>query len=208
MLQLILTSYFDRCSNRRFVSQQWNQISTQAWFRGRSTFSLEPTRDARLIPSLSPQGTVPARSHLNAIKSGGQQIGALLSAGTLSVQTPATYTATTSGSGFTLTTSKGNCGISGGQFTCGSGVTATVFGSVRIHVSQMISSLLIVSTSPLSTDYLWQPSPLDGQRVVCFHGVFYPDWHSASRCLYWFISGTGLQSCVPGCLIVLQLCTS
>jgi hypothetical protein len=31
------------------------------------------------------------------------------------------------GSGFTLTSSKGKCGISGSTFSCGSGVTATVF---------------------------------------------------------------------------------
>lgn len=32
------------------------------------------------------------------------------------------------GSGFTLKSSKGSCGISNSAFTCGSGVTGTVFG--------------------------------------------------------------------------------
>ncbi|KAH8914202.1 ribonuclease T2 [Atractiella rhizophila] len=53
--------------------------------------------------------------------------GCVLSAGTWSTQTCATFTATASGSGFTLKSSKGNCGVSSGSFTCGSGVTATVF---------------------------------------------------------------------------------
>jgi len=41
--------------------------------------------------------------------------------------TCATITATASGSGFTLKSSKGNCGIVSSSFTCASGVTATVF---------------------------------------------------------------------------------
>lgn len=84
--------------------------------------------------------------YLNAY-TGGSQTGCLIGAGTwYTTGTCATYTATASGkldqvmearskliyydqgSGFTLKTSKGPCGISNSAFTCGSGVTATVFG--------------------------------------------------------------------------------
>lgn len=84
---------------------------------------------------------------LNAF-TGGSQTGCLISAGKwYTTGTCATYTATPSGkfmveefaawgkltphfqgSGFTLKSSKGSCGISNSAFTCGSGVTATVFG--------------------------------------------------------------------------------
>ncbi|KAH8914203.1 ribonuclease T2 [Atractiella rhizophila] len=53
--------------------------------------------------------------------------GCVLSAGTWSVQTCATFTATASGDGFTLKSSKGQCGVSSGTFGCGSGVSGTVF---------------------------------------------------------------------------------
>jgi ribonuclease T2 len=56
------------------------------------------------------------------------QTGCLISAGAWYASgTCATYTATASGSGFTLKSSKGSCGISGSEFSCASGVTATVF---------------------------------------------------------------------------------
>ncbi|KAI1178450.1 ribonuclease-like protein T2 [Nemania sp. FL0916] len=66
-------------------------------------------------------------SYLNAYYNGNED-GCLISAGTwYTTGTCATYTASASGSGFTLSSSKGTCGISGGAFTCGSGVSATVF---------------------------------------------------------------------------------
>jgi hypothetical protein len=99
---------------------------------------MKAMHDNLIILSLLVQGTAPASSHLLAINSSGSQIGVLLSYGTLSVQTAATYHATVSGSGFTLTSSKGPCGISGTQFTCGSGVTASMFGSVSIRISQVM----------------------------------------------------------------------
>ncbi|KAH8898934.1 ribonuclease T2 [Thozetella sp. PMI_491] len=72
-------------------------------------------------------GTFSGSGYLNAYYSGSQD-GCLISAGTwYTTGTCATYTATASGSGFTLTSSKGNCGIVSGAFSCGSGVTATVF---------------------------------------------------------------------------------
>lgn len=88
-------------------------------------------------------GSFSGSGYLNGV-SGGSQTGCLISAGTwYSSGTCATYTATPSGkkyesflgtwlmifegSGFTLKSSKGSCGISSSKFTCGSGVTATVF---------------------------------------------------------------------------------
>lgn len=64
------------------------------------------------------------------LTSSGSVTGGVLTAGTWSVQTPATFTITPSGSGFTLTTSKGPCSVVSGQFKCGSGITAAIFGSV------------------------------------------------------------------------------
>lgn len=57
--------------------------------------------------------------------------GGLISGGTWYVGgTLATYTATASGSGFILSTSKGNCAVTSGKFNCASGNTASVFNVV------------------------------------------------------------------------------
>ncbi|KAI0903652.1 ribonuclease T2-like protein [Ustulina deusta] len=75
-------------------------------------------------------GTFSGTGYLNAYYSGSQD-GCLISAGTwYTTGTCATYTATASGSGFTLKSSKGNCGVVSGSFTCASGVSATVFNAV------------------------------------------------------------------------------
>ncbi|KAJ7878993.1 ribonuclease, partial [Mycena olivaceomarginata] len=68
---------------------------------------------------------LPAKATIHASSTGG-----LLSAGTWSTQTLATYTITGTATSFTMTSSKGNCGVSGGTFTCGSGVTLTSFSAV------------------------------------------------------------------------------
>lgn len=70
-------------------------------------------------------GSLPSKAQLVASTTGG-----LLTAGTWSVQTLATYTLSGSASSFTMSTSKGNCGVSSGQLTCGSGVTASTFSAV------------------------------------------------------------------------------
>ncbi|KAB5592487.1 Ribonuclease T2 [Ceratobasidium theobromae] len=73
---------------------------------------------------------VPTKATIAAVTSSGTQTGCLLTAGTWSVQTCATYTLTTVSDGFTLTTSKGLCQVSGGSLTCGSSVTSgSVFTS-------------------------------------------------------------------------------
>lgn len=79
--------------------------------------------------SPGPTGTFSGKGTLNVVHSG-STTGCLISAGAwFTSGTCATYTATASGSGFTLTSSKGNCGIVSGQFECGSGVSLTTFGS-------------------------------------------------------------------------------
>ncbi|KAK7695044.1 hypothetical protein QCA50_002232 [Cerrena zonata] len=70
-------------------------------------------------------GSLPSKAHLQASTTGG-----LLTGGTWSTQTPATYTLSGSSSSFTMSTSKGNCGVSGGQLTCASGVSASTFSAV------------------------------------------------------------------------------
>ncbi|KAF7907735.1 uncharacterized protein EAF01_005321 [Botrytis porri] len=74
--------------------------------------------------------------------------GCLISAGTWYTSgTCATYTATASGTGFTLKSSKGTCGISGSTFSCGSGVS-TVFGSSGGYLTYGGSSTFYATATP------------------------------------------------------------
>ncbi|KAJ7170164.1 ribonuclease [Mycena filopes] len=68
--------------------------------------------------------SIPAKATIHAIQ-GGSEVGGLLSLGTWSTQTLATYTLTGTSSSFTLSSSKGTCGVSGGVFACGSGTSST-----------------------------------------------------------------------------------
>ncbi|KAM3075453.1 Ribonuclease T2 precursor (RNase T2) [Clarireedia jacksonii] len=93
-------------------------------------------------------GTFSGSGYLQAYV-GSTNNGCLISAGTwYTTGTCATYKATTSGSGFTLSTSKGNCGISSGTFTCGSGVTAAVFGSSSGYLTYSGSSSFYATAVP------------------------------------------------------------
>ncbi|KZT54778.1 ribonuclease Le37 [Calocera cornea HHB12733] len=56
--------------------------------------------------------------------------GCLLSLATWSTQTCATFTYSGSASGFTMTSSKGECGVLSGALTCGSGVSSSTFTAV------------------------------------------------------------------------------
>ncbi|KAF5375787.1 hypothetical protein D9757_008989 [Collybiopsis confluens] len=75
-------------------------------------------------------GTLPAKAQIHAMQSG-TQVGGLLTLGTWSTQTLATMTLSGTSSSFTMSSSKGSCGVSGGTLTCGSGVTATTFSAVK-----------------------------------------------------------------------------
>lgn len=70
------------------------------------------------------------KGYLNVNVSGSKK-GCIISGGTwYTTGTCASFTAASSGSGFTLTSSKGKCGVVSGVFTCGSSVsTATAFTS-------------------------------------------------------------------------------
>ncbi|TVY19483.1 Ribonuclease T2-like [Lachnellula arida] len=93
---------------------------------GTGTTTTTTTTSPTSTPTGTP-GTFSGTGYLNAI-TGGVQTGCLISAGTWYTSgTCATYTAAASGSGFTLKSSKGPCGISSSAFTCASGNTATVF---------------------------------------------------------------------------------
>ncbi|KIM82368.1 hypothetical protein PILCRDRAFT_785988 [Piloderma croceum F 1598] len=76
-------------------------------------------------PTSTAPGSLPTKAIIKASTTGG-----LLSAGTWSTQTLATYTLSGSSSSFTLKSSKGNCGVSSGKFSCGSGVSASTFSAV------------------------------------------------------------------------------
>ncbi|THH26971.1 hypothetical protein EUX98_g7221 [Antrodiella citrinella] len=69
-------------------------------------------------------GSLPSKANLLASSAGG-----LLTGGTWSTQSPATFTLSGSTSSFTMSTSKGNCGVSGGTLSCGSGVSASTFSA-------------------------------------------------------------------------------
>ncbi|KAI0715035.1 ribonuclease T2 [Earliella scabrosa] len=82
------------------------------------------THDSLTKTAQSP-GSLPSKGTIHASTTGG-----LLTSGTWSVQTLATYTFSGSASSFTMSTSKGSCGVSGGKLTCGSGVSASTFSAV------------------------------------------------------------------------------
>ncbi|KAF4611724.1 hypothetical protein D9613_004228 [Agrocybe pediades] len=85
-------------------------------------------------------GSLPSKATIHAINSSGSSIGGLLSLGTWSTQTLATYTLSGTTSSFTMTSSKGNCGVSGGQFSCGSGVSLTSFSAVSSGGNLLLAS--------------------------------------------------------------------
>lgn len=77
-------------------------------------------------------GAFSGKGYLN-VKVGSATNGCVISAGTwYTTGSCATITATASGSGFTLSSSKGKCGVVSGAFVCGSSVsTATVFTAIN-----------------------------------------------------------------------------
>ncbi|KAI1386654.1 ribonuclease M [Hypoxylon trugodes] len=86
---------------------------------GGSTTSPTPTSTTSGGPSPTPTGTFSGKGYLNAV-TGGSAKGCLISSGAwYTTGTCATFTAASSGSGFTLKSSKGSCSVSGGSLTCG-----------------------------------------------------------------------------------------
>jgi len=83
-------------------------------------------------------GSLPTKATIKAVTSSGT-VGGLLSLGTWSTQTLATYTLSGTSSSFTLTSSKGSCGVSSGAFSCGSGVS-TSFSAVASGSNLLLAS--------------------------------------------------------------------
>ena len=82
-------------------------------------------------PTSSPDNPFSGKGYLNVSPSAGGTKGCLISNGKWFVGgTCATYTATASGEGFTLSSSKGPCAMVGGSFSCAAGQTAGTFTSV------------------------------------------------------------------------------
>ncbi|PMD61182.1 ribonuclease M, partial [Hyaloscypha bicolor E] len=80
---------------------------------------------------------------------GGANKGCLISAGTwYTTGTCATYTAATSGSGFTLTSSKGPCDIIAGAFSCAAGNTAGIFSSIDGSLAYGASNTFYAAAIP------------------------------------------------------------
>jgi ribonuclease T2 len=76
-------------------------------------------------PSSTPTGApFSGKGFLNVVTSGSKK-GCIISGGTwYTTGTCAGFTATSSGDGFTLKSSKGDCAVSDGKLTCGSGVSS------------------------------------------------------------------------------------
>ncbi|TGJ87193.1 hypothetical protein E0Z10_g1606 [Xylaria hypoxylon] len=111
------------------VGQSSNCPSTGVKYLPKSGTGTSPTSTTSTSTKTA-TGSFSGTGYLNAYYSGSAD-GCLITAGTwYTTGTCATYTATASGSGFTLSSSKGSCGVVSGAFTCASGVSATVFTAV------------------------------------------------------------------------------
>lgn len=96
-------------------------------------------------PTSSPGQAFSGSGYLNVV-TGGSQNGCIISAGAWYTSgTCATFTASASGNGFTLQSSKGNCGIVSEALSCASGVSSTVFTASG-------NTLLCNSSSAFSAD--------------------------------------------------------
>ncbi|KAH0591081.1 hypothetical protein H2248_001187 [Termitomyces sp. 'cryptogamus'] len=83
-------------------------------------------------------GSLPTRATIHAIQSG-TPVGGLLTLGTWSTQTLATMTLSGTTSSFTMTSSKGPCGVSDGVFACGKDITASSFAAATSGSSLLVT---------------------------------------------------------------------
>ncbi|TDL28102.1 ribonuclease T2 [Rickenella mellea] len=100
--------------------------STGILYPPKSGGSSSPTTSNSGPTNTQPSGNLPTKATITT-SSG---TGGLLSAGTWSTQTLATYSLSGSTSSFTMTTSKGSCAVQSGALTCGSGTTASSFSAI------------------------------------------------------------------------------
>ncbi|OTB20073.1 hypothetical protein K445DRAFT_313882 [Daldinia sp. EC12] len=81
------------------------------------------TKSGGSSPTPPPTGSFSGKGYLNAVVDGSKK-GCIIGSGSwYTTGTCATFTAASSGSGFTLKSSKGYCSASGGSLTCSSGIS-------------------------------------------------------------------------------------
>ncbi|KAI0828417.1 ribonuclease T2-like protein [Hypoxylon sp. FL0890] len=89
-----------------------------------TTTSSTPTSTTSGGSSPTATGSFSGKGYLNAV-TGGSKTGCIISSGTwYTTGTCATFTATSSGTGFTLKSSKGYCSVSGGALACAADTTS------------------------------------------------------------------------------------
>ena len=113
--------------------------------------------DAR-IQAIPPPPPMLAKSFIRPFVDGALK-GVMLSKGTWSVLTAAGYTAegTGDGNGFTLRTGQGPCGVSGTTFSCGAGVSPSIFSAVSDHFVGFnalgADSIYSIRSPPMKADF-------------------------------------------------------
>ncbi|KAJ7040298.1 ribonuclease [Mycena alexandri] len=108
----------------KYLTKTGSPVSTTTTKTTSTSTTKTTTTTSTTSTSTGAPTSIPAKATIEAIQNG-DAVGGLLSLGTWSTQTLATYTLTGTGSSFTLTSSKGSCGVSGGVFACGSGSSST-----------------------------------------------------------------------------------
>lgn len=87
------------------------------------------------------------------VSSGGKQNGCIISGGTwYTTGTCASFKTTSSDGGFTLTSSKGPCAVTGGSLTCGSGVQAGTFSAQGSKLAYDGSAVFSAAKVPTGSD--------------------------------------------------------
>ncbi|KAF8215867.1 ribonuclease T2 [Mycena galopus ATCC 62051] len=109
-------------SGIKYLTKTGTPVTTTATTTKTST-TTKTTTTATTTATGAPTA-IPTKATIHAIQNGGE-VGGLLSLGTWSTQTLATYTLSGSADSFQLSSSKGTCGVSGGVFGCGSGDSST-----------------------------------------------------------------------------------
>ncbi|KAG4438713.1 hypothetical protein IFR05_005793 [Cadophora sp. M221] len=109
-----------------------------------------PATPTTSVPGSTPTGTPYLGKGFLQAYTGGANKGCLISAGTwYTTGTCATYTAATSGTGFTLTSSKGPCDIIAGAFSCAAGNTAGIFSSIDGSLAYADSTSFYAAAVPV-----------------------------------------------------------
>ncbi|KAJ8523291.1 hypothetical protein ONZ45_g219 [Pleurotus djamor] len=92
-------------------------------------------------PTSAPPGDLPAKATIHALPVRSEVfLGGLLSAATWSTQPLATFTLKGSSESFTMSSSKGDCGVINGALRCGSNVESTTFSAVASSGRLLLAS--------------------------------------------------------------------